>query len=475
MTVDNKIRNVSKESPFDILRIPKIRPFVIMILALGVTAFMVLVGEKSLFLVSLFFLMIAVAALYTKWEFMLLHVAVASALTLFILYRDMHLFVLRQWFLDTLVYFFIGITVNRKVDAIRKIQRHNEEMAALSHVSTSLTKTLDLSELTRQVVDHIFSLFQADGCTIFLMEEGKKSLKAISARERQSDPEILAQILNSHPRVGFGMVGHVAATGEPIFSGNAEHDPRALHIPGTPYDEESVMGIPLKSEEETFGVLWIYKLSLDVFNDEDLQLAQIFANQVSVALANARLYEHVRRLSETDSLTGLLNSRSLLDLTERALNHALTTKGCVSLFFIDCDDFKSINDQFGHPVGDQFLRFFSTLLLEGMREGDVVIRYAGDEFVILLPNTNLEAATSVGERLIETIRIRTMEDNPNLHTTVSMGLATYPEHAVSAEDLIKHADDALYSSKRNGKDQLSVYVPGGHSGIIGHCMEKTAT
>ena len=460
MAGGNKTRNkILKESPFDIRKIRKISPFYIASLAFGITAFMVLVGEKSLFLVSLFFLIIAVSALYTKWEFMLIHVAVLSILTLFVLYHDMHLFVLRQWFLDTLVYLLIGIAVNREVDAIRKIQRHNEEMTALSHISTSLTKTLDLSELTSQVVDHIFSLFQADGCTIYLVEEGKKSLRVISARESQNDPVILAQILNSHPLVGAGMVGWVAETGEPVLSGDAEHDPRALHIPGTPFDDESVMGVPLKAEGETFGLLWIYKLNLNDFNEEDLQLAQIFANQVSVALSNARLYENVRRLSETDSLTGLLNSRSLLDLTERAINSALTSEGCVSLFFIDCDDFKGINDLLGHPVGDQFLRFFATLLLEGIREGDVVIRYAGDEFVILLPNTSLEAATSVGERLIEMIRTRTMADNLNLHTTVSMGLATYPKHAVSAEDLIKHADDALYAAKRNGKDQLSVFVP----------------
>jgi len=460
MSVENKTSNkIKKDSVFLSLKIMKIWPFFFMSVALGVTVFMVIVGEKSVFLVPLFFLMIVVVALYTKWKLVLLHVGVASILTLFVFYHDMQQFVLRQWFLDTLVYLFIGLAVNREVAGIRKIQRHNDEMTALSHISTSLTKTLDLSELTSQVVDHIFSLFEAEGCTIYLMEEGKQSLRVISARESQSDPEILDQILNSHPRVGFGMVGYVAATGESVISGNAEHDPRAIHIPDTPFDDESVMGIPLQAEGETFGVLWIYKLDLDAFDQEDLQLAQIFANQVSVALSNARLYEHVRLLSETDGLTGLLNSRNLLDLTERAVNHAHTTKGCVSLFFIDCDNFKKINDCFGHPVGDKFLRFFATILLQGVRDGDVVIRYAGDEFVILLPNTNLEAATLIGERLIEMIRVTTMEDNLALHTTISMGLATYPKHAVSAEDLIKHADDALYVSKRNGKDQLSVYVP----------------
>ncbi|EGW36898.1 sensor domain-containing diguanylate cyclase [Desulfosporosinus sp. OT] len=457
-----------KRSPLFNRSTRKIWMFAVTSIMLCLSVLMILLGHISIFLVSGFFLMIALVALYLSLKLLLVQVAIASALTLIVLYQDSHQLILLKWFLHTLVYLAIGITVNCKVRAIYQIQRHTEEMTALSQISTSLTKTLDLSELTNQVVDHTFSLFQADGCTIFLMEEGKRSLRVISARESQNDPEILAQILSNQPRVGFGMVGWVAATGEPIISGDAEHDPRALHIQGTPVDEESVMGIPLKAEEKTFGVLWIYKLNLDAFNQEDLQLAQIFANQVSVALANARLYEHVRRLSETDGLTGLLNSRSLLALTERAINHTMTAEGCVSLFFIDCDNFKEINDCYGHLVGDQFLRFFATLLLAGIREGDVVIRYAGDEFVILLPNTSLEAAISVGERLIEMIRLGTMENNPALKTTVSMGLATFPKHALSAEELIKHADEALYASKRNGKDQLSVFVPFNSD-------EKTAT
>lgn len=433
--------------------------FCMISLMLGLVSFTMLLNEKNVYWISLFFLFIAVGAIILPLNYLLVQVVVASVLTGIVLNQGTQPSIIQHWLVDTFVYLVIGIIVNQQVGAIRKIQRHNEEMAALAHISTSLTKTLELSELTNQVVDNTFSLFQADGCTIFLMDEGKRSLNVICARERDADPEILRQIINNRPRVGFGLVGYVAATGESILSGDAEHDHRAIHIPGTPFDEESVMVIPLKGEGEIFGVLLIYKLSLNAFNYKDLQLSQIFANQISVALANARLYEHVRSLSATDGLTGLLNSRSLLDLTERAINHAVATKGCVSILFIDCDDFKGINDQFGHPMGDKFLRFFANLLLEGIREGDVVIRYAGDEFVILLPNTTLEAATRIGERIIEMIREQTMDNIPGLHSTVSIGLATYPEHAVAAEDLIKHADDALYTAKRNGKDQLRVYVP----------------
>lgn len=457
MTGDNKARiDKVKESTISHYMIWS---FCMISLMLGIASFIIFINEENVFWLSLFFLFIAVDAIILPLNYLLIQVIIASILSGIALNHGTQQLVILQWVVNTFVYFFIALTVNHQVGIIHKIQRHNEEMTALAHISTSLTKTLVLSELTEQVVDNTFSLFQADGCTIFMMDEGKKSLSAISAREREDDPEILAKILNSHPRVGFGLVGYVAATGEPILSGDAEHDHRALHIPGTPFDEESVMVIPLKAEGEIFGVLFIYKLCLDAFNQKDIQLAQILANQISVALANARLYEHVRSLSATDGLTGLLNSRSLVDLTERAINHAKATKGCVSLLFIDCDDFKSINDRFGHPVGDKYLRFFSTLLLDGIREGDVVIRYAGDEFVILLPNTTLEAATRVGERIMEMIREKSMDNNPALHSTVSMGVATYPEHAVAAEDLIKHADDALYVAKRNGKDQLIVYVP----------------
>ena len=420
-------------------------------------ALIFLSGKQIDYLTAAFFLLIVLAALRFSRRYLIWFTALASLLTFIILYNSTRFAGLTQWLVDTLVYFVLGMIVNREIEMIRRIQHHETEMSTLSDISASLTKTLDLKDLTNQVVNQIFSLFDADGCTVYLMEEEEKSLRVVSARESREEPEILAQILNSRPRVGFGMVGWVAATGESLLSGDAEHDPRALHIAGTPFDDESVIGVPLQIEGEPFGVIWIYKFALNAFNNEDLQLAQIFANQVSVALANARLYEHVRCLSETDSLTGLLNSRSLSYITERAIEHAQTTEGNVSLFFIDCDNFKAVNDTFGHPVGDKFLRFFANVLLEGVREGDSVVRYAGDEFVILLPNTHMKAATRIAERLLETTRQRHMDNNPALQTSISVGLATYPEHAETAEELIKRADEALYMSKRNGKNQFTVF------------------
>lgn len=413
------------------------------------------------FVTPALFLIVVIVALHTSRKVTLFSVVLVSFFALFVeLKNPTTQNLVWIWGLRTLVFLVVGLVVNFEIDNMRKVQRYHEERNAISNVSRSLTNTLDLKELMNRVVENIIELFSADGCTIYLLNEETKELRPMACREFDNDPDILQQIMNNKVRVGFGLVGWIAATGEALISGNAEHDPRAVHIPGTPYDEESVMGIPLQRDSQVFGVLWIYKLGLDAFDAEDLQLAHIFANQVSVALANAQLYEHVRRLSETDSLTGLLNSRSLSHIAEHLIKQADSSGTPVSLLFIDCDDFKGINDRFGHPMGDHFLRFFAQVLQKAVREEDIAIRYAGDEFVIILPGTDLSRAKVVAQRLMEDVRKQRMGDIPALNTTVSVGLAVYPDHAQTAEELIKYADDALYEVKRNGKDQLAVYGEG---------------
>jgi len=421
---------------------------------------MLVADQRSGALAALFFLIIVIVALHWPLEITLLNVGIMSGLTYVVLNQGGQPDFLAEWGVDSLVYLLLGVTVNLEVDARRQEHRFSEEIDALSDVSSSLTRTLDLHELTDQVADHVFSLFDPEGCTIYLLEPGKKELKPVAARERHHDSFILEQIMNSSPRVGIGMVGWVAATGESVLSGDAEQDIRAIHISGTPIDDESVIGVPLKADGEVFGVLWIYKLGLDAYSEEDLRLATIFANQVSVALANARLYEHVRNLSETDGLTGLLNSRCLTSRTEGMLAQAVIRKEPASLLFLDCDDFKGINDRFGHMAGDKFLRDFAKTLKDGVRENDIVIRYAGDEFVVLLPNADLNLGTKVASRLLESFHEARQREEFDVFTTVSVGLATFPEHARSAEELIKCADHALYVAKGQGKDQLAVYQVG---------------
>lgn len=415
---------------------------------------------SSSFITPILFLVVVWVALHSSRGVTIFTVIIVSLFSLFMQDSNSLQNAYWLWGVRSIVFLLAGLIINYEFENMRKIQRYTEERNAISSVSHSLTSTLDLKQLTERVVDTIIELFSAYGCRIYLLNEETRELHPIACKEKDTTSEILKQIMEARVRVGFGLVGWVAATGEPILSGDAERDTRSFHIPGTPYDEESVLAVPLQTDDKTYGVLLVNKLELNAFNIEDLQLAQIFADQVSIALANAQLYEHVRRLSETDSLTGLLNSRSLSRIVEHLINQAQASSSSLSVLFIDLDDFKSINDRFGHPMGDKFLRFFSEILQASVREEDIAIRYAGDEFVVILPNADLSKAKVVAGRLMEDIRNKRMGDIPTLSTTVSVGLAVYPQHASTAEDLIKHADDALYIVKRNGKDQLAVYLEG---------------
>lgn len=415
---------------------------------------------SSSFYNPILFLIVVLVALHSTRRLTVTTIILVSLFSLFIPDPSSPINAYWLWGIRCIVFLIVGLVINYEFESMRKIQHYTEERNAISSVSHSLTSTLDLSQLTERVVDTIIELFSAYGCRIYLLHEENRELHPIACKEKDTTPEILQQIVETRVRVGFGLVGWVAATGESILSGDAERDTRSFHIPGTPYDNESVIAVPLKTDDKTYGVLLVNKLELNAFNNEDLQLAQIFADQVSIALANAQLYENVRRLSETDSLTGLLNSRSLSRIVEHLINQAQADSSSLSLLFIDLDDFKSINDRFGHPMGDKFLRFFAQVLQTSVRDEDIAIRYAGDEFVIILPNADLPKAKVVAQRLMEDIRNKRMGDIPHLSTTVSVGLAVYPQHANSAEDLIKYADDALYVVKRNGKDQLAVYLEG---------------
>lgn len=431
-------------------------------IAIGFLIFITIISGRasSSFYTLLSFLIVVLVALHSTRRVTVITIILVSLLSLFMQEPSSHLNTFWLWGLRCIVFLIVGLVINYEFENMRKTQRYTEDRNAISSVSHSLTNTLDLNQLTERVLDTIIELFSANGCRIYLLHAENRELHPIACKEKETTPEILQHVVETRVRVGFGLVGWVAATGEPILSGDAERDTRSLHIHGTPYDEESVIAVPLKTDDNTYGVLLINKLELHAFNKEDLQLAQIFADQVSIALANAQLYENVRRLSETDSLTGLLNSRSLSRIVEHLINQAHTNSTSLSILFIDLDDFKSINDRFGHPMGDKFLHFFAQVLQTSVREDDIAFRYAGDEFVIILPNTDLPKAKVVAERLMEDIRNQSLGDIHALRTTISVGLAVYPQHANSAEDLIKHADDALYVVKRNGKDQLAVYLEG---------------
>jgi len=186
-------------------------------------------------------------------------------------------------------------------------------------------------------------------------------------------------------------------------------------------------------------------------------LAQSLSAQASIALENARLHGIVQRQAITDELTELANRRYFMEKLETELRRAERFDEPLALVFADLDDFKRVNDRFGHHVGDEVLRAFADVLRKRVRTIDLGARLGGEEFAVLLIETDLKGAEALAESLrvaVEALEVRVV-GGPPVHVTASFGIAAYPQtHA--ADELMTAADLALYRAKREGKNRVSV-------------------
>lgn len=210
--------------------------------------------------------------------------------------------------------------------------------------------------------------------------------------------------------------------------------------------------IPLGPDGRETAVLYLTPVEAD-FTDEARELAHWLGSQASVALDNARLHRLVERQANTDGLTELPNRRQFEETLDGEISRAERFGGGLALILADLDDFKQVNDRYGHQTGDDVLRTFADILRETVREIDLPSRYGGEEFAVLLPQTDLEGAHRLAERLRRALASRPMTTSPGglVAVTASFGVAAFPE-APEAGALFAAADDALYRAKRAGKN-----------------------
>ncbi|MBP7635482.1 diguanylate cyclase [Candidatus Ozemobacteraceae bacterium] len=232
-----------------------------------------------------------------------------------------------------------------------------------------------------------------------------------------------------------------------------------------PYPGESgstihnIMCMPLLVEKRSIGVMNIVNKRNEGFTDADVAFAGTMASQIALTIEKARLYE----LSITDGLTKLFVHRYFQVALDNELKRAKRYGSCVSLILMDIDHFKKFNDTYGHQMGDRVLSLSALVLREAVRSIDVPCRYGGEEFAVILPETDAQNALGVAERIrrsIEAYEYPSLEGSV-LRVTVSLGIASFPEHGTDKMSLIKKSDEAMYWSKEAGRNRVTTWSPAG--------------
>jgi diguanylate cyclase (GGDEF)-like protein len=294
---------------------------------------------------------------------------------------------------------------------------------------------------------------QAETCTIFLLndETGELVMEKTSGTLRSTSK-------SSPVKAGEGLVGWVQREAKPVLIMNVYKDTSFSQR----LDREirhkirTLISVPIKSRSKILGVLeLINKTDDSEFGTEDFANVLRFIDHVALVIERAILYEKMQELVITDDLTKLFNTRYMTRTIEGEVARSNRYRTSVSLIFMDIDYFKNVNDNYGHLVGSKILVEMAQLLIRHLRDVDIVARYGGDEFVIILPQTPPDKAVTTAERIREVVEgnVFLKKEGLNLKLTASFGVASYPEHAKSREDLLRLADEAMYKVKhrtRNG-------------------------
>ncbi len=223
----------------------------------------------------------------------------------------------------------------------------------------------------------------------------------------------------------------------------------------------SLIIFPITDDEfRCRGVFSIESNEPNQFTNEIVQVLSTLLENASVAFTRAVLYQKMERLATTDGLTGLNNHRHFQEILSKELERARRYRHPLSLLLMDIDHFKTFNDTYGHPVGDLVLKEISLCIQKSIRTNDIPARYGGEEFTVIIPETNQANAMIIAERVRTTIEKHVIQSlEKQLHVTVSIGCATFPNQASSQQDLIDFADKALYFSKGHGRNQANAYLP----------------
>ena len=343
----------------------------------------------------------------------------------------------------------------------RDLYKKFNRFVAMSELTKTIAPIQNIETLLQTILDKSADMLKAEQGSLMLLDDETDSL-LLEAKKGTVDGVTQKLRINR----GEGIAGKVAEFGEAMLVENLEKDPRIRQKNRQHYKTRSFVSVPLKIEDRIIGVLNLSdKTTGEVFDEEDLKLIQSFATHCAVVVERnvfLNQTEELKKLTMTDSLTGLLNRRHLYERLRAEVARSERTGHHLSLLMVDLDGFKTCNDSFGHLFGDKILKNVADILLNAVRSMDVVARFGGDEFMVILPETDESLAMDIAERIRRNVINQVAEPNDvdaaGRHTlTASVGIVCYPEHGKSVEPLLENVDKALYRAKHKGKNRIEVF------------------
>ncbi len=357
-----------------------------------------------------------------------------------------------------------AIIFNKYVNTLGELEKQVQELSLLNEIGQAVNSAMELDKLWELIYQQTSRLVDFQSLYITLYDEEKQELRTVFdvlKGRRRIDRE--------KPRpFARGRTEYIIREKKPLLiRGNVQKIYEQLQIVSSDKEAKAFAGVPIMARGKVIGVIAAQHYeSDDAYDEHTIELLSAIANQAGIAIENARLFEATKKLATIDPLTGVWNRRSLEEALQREKDRSERFHHSFSILMLDVDNLKILNDTYGHLLGDEVIKTIARTIKSSCRRIDMVGRYGGDEFVVILPETDRKGAVKVSEKILSRIKSKslTAPDGTKIPLSVSIGIASYPLDAEDVEKLLSLADAAMYRAKLTG---------GGRAVVISEEVEET--